>query len=141
MDTYHLNPMSNCVLCGFELGDGEREIIRVESGELQVGEKSGRLCFFTDEDSTISFFHCDCVLTRMDFTKAGTRLENCGCCQTKLQQEPVVFRMMLGVIDGEEFVPFDDDENVALLCRECMLESMGEGDYEAGELILTSAAA
>ena len=139
MDTYHLDPTRKCVLCNFELGEPDREIIRVESGELQVGSKSGRLCFFVDEDSTISFFHCDCVLTRMDFTR-DTQLDHCGLCQTKLQTEPVVFRMMLGLINGDEFVPFMEDQNVALLCRECMLESMGEGDYEAGELILVSAA-
>lgn len=140
MDTYHLDPQRKCVLCNYELGeDPEREIIRIESGELRVGSKSGRLCFYVDDDSTISFFHCDCILTRMDFTREA-QLDHCGMCQTKLQHELVVFRMMLGTLEGDEFAPFMEDQNIALLCRECMLESIGEGDYEAGELILVSAA-
>jgi len=139
MYTYRLDPKRKCVLCNYELGDGDREIICIESGELRVGSKSGRLCFFTDEDSTTSFFHCDCVLTRMDFTRE-TQLDHCGMCQNKLQHELVTFRMILGVIEENRFVPVMEDQNIALLCRECMLESIGEGDYEAGELIMVSAA-
>lgn len=133
--------LPKCVLCGYGMGDEEeREIARVASGQVEVGEKSKMLCFFLGDAPTIAHFHFDCLATRMDFSRTGTEMEYCGQCHTKLQHEPDAFKIELGLMDDDgNFYPYEDDDNASLLCLECMLDGMGEGNYEEGERILIEA--
>ena len=120
--------------------DEERETARITSGHVEIGQKSKMLCFFLNDPPTIAHFHFDCLATRMDFSRTGTEMEYCGQCHTKLQHEPDAFKIELGMMDKDGFYPYEDDDNAALLCMDCMLDGIGEGSYDDGERVLIESA-
>lgn len=106
---------------------------------MRTGRKTGRSYFSTDvENPAVNWFHLDCFLTRMDFTSDPTDVEHCALCQCDLHNTRWVFRLQVGLIDPRrnEFAPYEDDRNMAVMCTDCTLDGFGEGDYEEAELLL-----
>lgn len=136
MDEPHPNLL--CSFCGEPYGL-ERELVIVQSGEMKTGRKTNRPYFSAEiQDPAATWFHLDCFLCRMDFTSDPTDVEHCALCQCDLHNTRWVFRLRIGLIDPNtfDFMPFEEDQNVAMLCTDCALDGFGEGDYEEGELLL-----
>lgn len=140
------NETPRCMSCGHQLGY-LRDVIQISVGELTVGRKSGLLCFspmeaFPDGEP-FKLIHMHCLLTLMDFADArDCDLVTCNLCGKDLESEPEVYRMHIGrLIDtGDdpfwEFRPRRDDQSTIYLCTNCMLEGVGEGDQDAGCVML-----
>ena len=133
-----LHPQLPCAFCGEPYGL-ERELVIVQAGEMRNGPKTGHPYFSPDiREPVANWFHLDCFLTRMDFTNDPTDCDHCALCQRDLYDTRWVFRIKIGLIDPNtfDFMPFENDQNVAMLCTDCALDGFGEGDYEEGELLL-----
>ena len=139
-----LHPDLSCPFCHHAY-TGERELVMVEAGEIQLGRKSRRPVFLPREDEsgelTINWYHLDCYLTRLDFNTSNLPKDSdelCSCCGNSLFESRWVFRIRIGLVDphNHSFVPFKDDQNLGLLCVDCALDGFGEGNYEEGERVL-----
>lgn len=136
-----LDQDDECVLCGELFLD--YSLVSVTPGELQIGEKSGRLQFRADS-YPVNYFHLHCFLERCNSYNFALNFHRqsvatCGICGDNLEHEQLVFRLTEGFIHGEKFQPVLTQERTILcveLCLECILSHLGEGDTEMGAMYL-----
>ena len=135
-----------CLSCGDQLGY-LRDVVQLSMGELTIGRKSG-LHFFSPmeafpDGSPVKYIHMHCLLTLMDFVDArDTDISRCNLCSCDLTKEAEIYRLQIGrlVDTGDnpfwEFLPRSADQSSIYLCTDCMLEGLGEGDHDAGCVVL-----
>ena len=131
--------MDDCPICGHELGMDD--LVQVEEGEVVLSQKAQRP-MFKSTSYPLQLFHVHCVLTRLNTIRnkidfSADYRGRCAVCSDSLQREPVVFRLTLGFINGQEGL-FEPITNPKLLlqqvevCRDCLLMGLGEGDLDDG---------
>lgn len=112
-----------CAICEHKL-DTEREIIRIEFGAVEIGIKSGALCFFREPTIANLDVHFDCLLDKLEYGLSKSDMLHCSMCGATLEGEPTC-RMTLGTMNFDGFVPFESDENLSLICESCLYEGIG----------------
>ena len=116
-----------CEICGHSLRT-EREVIQITSGAIRVGKKSRNLVFIEDKDPEIVEVHFDCLLGVLDYPMDHDNradMDECGVCKADLIGY-VAHRLVLGAMNLDGFVPFESDENIALICDECLEAALEE---------------
>jgi hypothetical protein len=148
---FTVDPGEPCALCGEEFGF-ERELVLVESGAMEpmrkdpsyvkfVPDHSNEQDLVAMEEATVRLFHADCFIDRVRRREwsSNSPLACDLCCKEFLHQlHRWAFRLQIGSADFETgiFCPEDDARNVAIVCPACLMQELGEGYEDEGELLL-----
>jgi hypothetical protein len=127
-----------CSCCGKQIGIGV-DVIAVRVGVIKADEKYYDFVPDRYEDrEDVRWFHFSCLEMMFDFTEVEQQddMTDCAFCPEDLLGEPECYEFELGHFEIKEQDTWWHEDRTTegeyirtYVCKECMEETIGEGDY------------